>query len=806
MQKPPLTSFLVPLVCLALGGSVLAADLTLDGQTDLDLPYGDAFLIELSGKPNLPTLLYADFGPGPVSAFGESLPLDLSPALFLLLAGNTGPSGTWVQSYPTPEDPALSGLVLYMAGLVLDPTDPNGLDFSSGVSLSLVPPVGAGADQAGLVGRRVTLDGSAASAADGSLPAGTQVTWSFAARPLASLAQLDGADTLFPTFVPDVQGDFVLKASVQAGGVVTEATSLVHVFELALTPPIEGRYFPSGTVDVVGSLSGPGTPSLDLNGAPVTLGAGGIFGPITVNLDQAATLDGVLFGITADDGNALQSRRTVALGLPAWTALGAPHSAVAHLEASGLDEIAQGTEASLEATDISVYITDLPPALIDKTTGIFGETLFSAWIDFTSMTWNPDMDVTMTPTPSGVDINVHLANVTTNFDVWGKIIEIPYSLTGDSTSNGVDISAKLTLATAAGDLKVNVSNVQVSLTGFSFDLHSFLGSVAQLFLIESWVEDITVATMEEEIGGQVGPIVEEMLAAFEFALDLNTDLELDAVVSTEFVGASHSATGLTVQLNTKITVGSQAPGAPSVDLYRKTLSATPSFSGLTPTGQSYGGSLAASNDFLNLILAGLTDAGFLEGDLTELFPPDPANPGPVLTSDVLAVLFPGAGFQLFPAGTPVDLASHGVMPPVVVTTPGGPGLVRLDLAGMEVALQVAGPVGPVPILTLVLDGSADLNLRAEADGTLSAVLIGSSFTPTVLSGFPGSNISSLQAGSDFLVQLLLPQLTEALGVIPVPSLDQEGVILTTDEVGLMGVGAEFMGFWGGMTYSPPPLP
>jgi hypothetical protein len=169
------------------------------------------------------------------------------------------------------------------------------------------------------------------------------------------------------------------------------------------------------------------------------------------------------------------------------------------------------------------------------------------------------------------------------------------------------------------------------------------------------------------------------------------------------------------------------------------------------------------------------------------------------------VLFPGAGFANFPSGTVVEMLASGSVPPVVVPTPGGAGLAKLYLSGLEVVLSVTWKGAPTPILRLVLDGDADVNLEAQGDGTLSAVVVGSAFAPTVLKGFPGSTIPSLQAGSEFLVQILLPQLTETLGSIPIPSLDQEGVSLTTDEVGLLGSPLEFMGFWGGMTYSPPPL-
>lgn len=782
-----------------------ASDLTLDGVTTLSVPYGESLLVEVTGSPGLPATLWGDKGPGPVLIAGEWVPLDLSPALFPVISGATGPSGVWSQPLPTPQDPSLAGITVHLAAVVWDPSDPNGADVSNGAVVALVPPVGAGAEQSTEVGQRVTLDGSSIALPGGVVPPGTGVFWEVTSWPPGSVAPLEGPDTLFPTLVPDVPGTYTVRVTATAKGAVVQAETRVHAYELVLTPPIEGRFFPSGSATFGGELRGPAGASLALDGAPLVLDGAGLFGPVTVDFDTSVPHAGVFFGLSGADGSGLNLRRTVVVGAPEWLDFGAPSSAVAHLEAGGLAEVASGLETSLEGTDLAPFLVDLPPTLVANEERLFGFTMFSATIDFTSMTWDPDMQVSMWPTPGGVDVLVRLSNVTTYFDVWGELLEVDYSLDGDSSSSQVDVFATLRLSAPGGELQVQVLDTDVQLSGFTFDLNGFLGDLAQLVILESWVKAQTIGVMEAELGAQIGPTVNALLSAFEFVLDLEPTLEVDATVATTFVDVLHTSHGVSLTLDADVAVGSAPPGAPNVAAYFATPSVPPVLGTSAPSGSAYAGALAASDDFLNLILAGMTRAGLLEGDLATLFPADPGQPASVLTIEVMDVLFPGAGFGLFPGGTPVELIASGSVAPVVVPTPAGPADARLHLGGLEVELRVTQAGAPLPVLRLVLDGWADVDLAALPDGTLSAVLVGSSFGPTVLKGFPGATLTSLQAGSEFLVQILVPQLTETLGAIPLPSLDQEGVTLTTDEVGPLGSPPEFLGFFGGMTYSPPPL-
>ncbi|HKX45339.1 MAG TPA: hypothetical protein VJP77_01350, partial [Planctomycetota bacterium] len=113
-----------------------ASDLQLDGQTVLVAPLGATVATTLTGNPGLPALVAADTDPGPIVLFGESVPIGLSPALTVLFAGSTG-AGTLAQNVVLPADPSFLGATFHLVGVVIDPGDANGFDFSNGATLTI---------------------------------------------------------------------------------------------------------------------------------------------------------------------------------------------------------------------------------------------------------------------------------------------------------------------------------------------------------------------------------------------------------------------------------------------------------------------------------------------------------------------------------------------------------------------------------------------------------------------------------------------------------------------------------------------
>ncbi len=777
-----------------------ASDLTIDGGTQAAVPYGASFLIELSGKPGAPALVFADVTPGPTNVLGEPVPLGLTPALFLLLVQPIPPSGTLAIQYPVPGVPAYAGKTVYLAGVVVDDADPNDLDFSNGVRLDVVPPVGAGASQATLVGRAVVLDGSGAGDADAMIPPSTAVHWTIRDAPAGSTASIDFATSLLASFAPDVPGDYVLRLTASSGGAVVAAETVVHAYEIVPTFDFDGQWVSGGGFPLGGTVDGPAVAGFTVNGAPTAL-SGGVFGPKIELFPPGATFYPVTFEIVHPDGTVARERITVGSGASLPLSGGSSNALVAHLRQPALNQIAQAAEGLLANLDIASIIASIPPTQVANTSGPFGITLFSATVDFTGLTFSPNVDVQLTPHANGVLGLVRLFNLKATFDVSGEIVEVDYNLSGDITSNPKDISGLLQLgATPGGQLDANLVNVNVVRNQFAFNLNGFFGSVAELFIIEDWVRDQVESAVESAVATELAPAIETILNDLTLAGNLFPLLEIDVDVGAEVAGVQTSTGGPTILLDASATVGVAEPGSPPVTRFRSTPTATPAFGATTPGGAGYGVGLGAADDFFNQVLAASTAAGLLDGDLTSLL--DAQGTGQALTTDGLAALFPGAGFELFPTGTTIELRTHGTFPPVLRTTPGGPTLAELALADLEIAFQVPVPGGTLTPLRLALDGTADVSLGIGLDGTIAATLGSSDVDVQVLQGFPGSDLTVLGTGVDFLVGFLLPTLTNTLGSIPVPALEAQGLALQPSEVGLAGGSAQYVTFWGAFVFVP----
>ena len=288
MTLIPARPLRILLFSAALAAPAAASDLTLDGTIFAQVPFGGALTIELAGAAGSPAFVYLDVSPGPAALLGESVPLGLTPALQLVAGGTTDGMGVFATPFFLAENPAFAGATVFLAGVVLDPSDPNGLDVSNGATLEITPKVGAGLNQTTLVGRTIVFDGSGATLADGTLPAGTAVSWQLVEAPAGSGAALQGAQGLFPALAPDVPGDYVVEVAVTAGGSTSTDRAVAHAFELELTPALDGAYVLPAFASVQGTVTGPDLAALSLNGDAVTV-AGGAFGPLLEALAPTRT-------------------------------------------------------------------------------------------------------------------------------------------------------------------------------------------------------------------------------------------------------------------------------------------------------------------------------------------------------------------------------------------------------------------------------------------------------------------------------------------------------------------------------------
>ena len=807
----------IPCWALGVAGGVLlpglanGSDLTVNGAADVQVPYGGAVSLQLDGAPSSPALVFVDSSPGPSRLGSLSVPLGFTPNFGLLASGSTNVAGSYFATVFLPIDPGLAGATAYLAGVIVDPLAPEGLDVSGGASVAVVPPISAGDDVAGWVGTPIALDGSGATGVDGSIDPGVSLSWQLIQSPAGSVVGLANSTEAFPVLTPDLPGVYVAELTSSAGGVAVSDTVQLDVFELDLILDPQGLILPSGLLSVGGSLAGPTDGvQLSVNGQALPLGAGGAFGPSFTNgatFEEYVSFD---FEALLPDGRSALLRRSAATGIAQSIASGAADGLIAQIAPSGMPVVSQAGEEVLADLDVDALLLALPPTQIANDEGLFGFTIFSATVEFLTVDYNPFTQVDLTLEPAGVRGDISIFDVVATFRVTGEVLEIPYDLTGTITSSPVDASALLTLSIQNGDVAVDVSQPTIVRNNFNFDLDGFLGETAELFIIESSVKESVESAIQDAVQADLGPGIASIFNEFELAIDLTEILELPLTVTADFADIQQDSQRITFVLDAGAQVLASVPGAPQLTHFSSSPQPLPAVPNTSPLGLAANGVTAFSEDALNAILAGSTVAGLLDGDLTELFDPsllDPTGGGgdpgsETLTAGALAVLFPGAGFDRFPAEAVVELTSHGTAAPLVRGTSAGPALGEIMVSGLEATFAVQASESAVPVLRLSIDARADLDLSIESDSTLLASLSNEQVGLTVTGILPGGSLQQVQLGIDFIAALLIPQLAAAIGEIPFPSLEASGILLLPLESALIAPGFGYVGFWGGFEFVP----
>ncbi len=793
----------VMIACAILAPAVVGSSLKLDGQDVVDKFMGTPVTLTVTGTPGKAVTLVADVLPGPTLAFGQSLPISFTPFATFISIGTIPGGGTLTLPGVIPTFAGIDAETIYLLAAVLDDSFPFGLDFSNGATLNVLAPPTAGASQSTVVGRKVVFDGSSMALPDGTIEPGLTVLWTIVQAPAGSAASIANPTRPFATLAPDVAGDYLVRATVQTANSSFQTTTTVHVWDVQTTPVGDGAILPFSPIPLNGKLVGPLHASFLIDGQPAAVQPNGTFGPVNVEFGAGEIIDEKHFRIAHADGTVASVRKTFFKGTATNLAAPSVKTLSAQLNDAALDMVAAEGEAVLEAADIKSVLLALPPQQVANEEGPFGFTIFSATIDFDDLKYAANMVLDLDATAAGIVGSVTIFNIKATFSVYGEVLEIGYDLDGDITTSPTVIHAKLVGSSQNGQLAVAVDDVVVDRQNFNFNLNGFIGSVAELFVIESSVKAQVEATIASTVQAELGPAIADILNGFVLQGSLMSTLDVDLNLAAPITGVVHANHGVTIHLDGKTTVGVPEPGSPAVTAYRGTPTLPVTFAAQTPQGVPYGAGLSIADDFINQILAAGTAAGLMDGDLTSLIPTGGA---PVaLATDQLAILFSDAGFDHWPVGTNVTLRAHGTVPPTFEATPGAASMGRIHMRNLEVEFEVATPYGPVPLLLVSMTGSADVNVGSGAGGMLEVSLVSSSLSLSVLRVFPGGNVVAMESQVGFLgaaLDIALPQIIDALGAIPLPSLEAEGLGLQVNEIDLFGTGGQHVGLFGHLLLLP----
>ncbi|MCA8942543.1 MAG: hypothetical protein KDB80_08320, partial [Planctomycetes bacterium] len=120
------------------GPAVAQATLALDGQTSVIKELGSDLEFTITAPANQPVALMIDDSAGPVSLFGQSIPLGFTPGLVTIPLGSMPASGTLTFSINLIRSESFHARKKYCWAVALDPGSAIGLAFANGAELSFV--------------------------------------------------------------------------------------------------------------------------------------------------------------------------------------------------------------------------------------------------------------------------------------------------------------------------------------------------------------------------------------------------------------------------------------------------------------------------------------------------------------------------------------------------------------------------------------------------------------------------------------------------------------------------------------------
>ncbi len=740
--------------------------LTFNGHMHASAPVNRTLDMRLDANPGSVAFVLFNVSPGPTPFLGQQLPIAVDQNLVVGVQNFLmPPSGTAHFMIPVSNNPALEGITIYSFGLTFDQALPSGFGFSNAADFTFVKEPVGGADTAGTTHRGITLDGGA-TLAPGPLTNGVTPSWSITQGPAGHAAQLEGADTLFPTLVADLPGSYTLTLDLLAPGTTGGASDdvQVDVFELANASHAHGDFDATDPITYSATLVGPTPAMANVNGQPV-----GAMGGLSSTQPAGSPFTGFFANITAAGGQFVGRPITVVSNQGGNLAVPPTDSLATHIRQPLVDDIELVIEQAVALVNLSGPITGIPPINVANIPGLFGTTLFSADVTPTGFSYDPAIAVDITLNAGATHVQLTLNNVQFTFDIMGLVFNAPYTDVGTLNASSVNIDFDVTFAAVNGAFESTISNETATINGATLTFQN--GVIPNTFAstllgaVVPAVEPILATT----ITAGLSPALDSALSVLPQMIDLGPQ-GLDLVIDLPASGVDHLAGGLTFKNAAGGHATQVAATAPSVSAYFETPSAPPVFTGLLPGGATpYRLAFAVGDDFLNQVLAAATQAGALQTVNTTAL----TLSGMTVNADAgsLAAALPGLGFEDFDPAAPVEIHTRPTLAPVIRIQSAGPDAFSMDVSALEVDFRVqVGPMYQASVLRVSLDATIGLNVVIDpVASTLDLVPGTVTATARALDSLPGVDVSGQLGILSGLINGAIPGLLTGLTGLPLPA-------------------------------------
>ena len=570
----------------------------------------------------------------------------------------------------------------------------------------------------------------------------------------------------------DDEGFFTVHADIPAyslhdedGPVLVDSTGP----SIRVTTPARGIEIPSSdgpTVLVSGSVSDAwtGVVSVEINGAPATLIAGGLF---EYSMTPEQGLNEIELVAVDGDGNVSDHHQTYLWG--EFNPMGSPQEdgILARLNEGAIDTIEGMAESLFDPQALVAGFINQPLWSNSQQTCIniwpFGNQCVTWWninAGITSATLG-SIVIDLDAQNGYLDFFASISPFAIGGGIWGQIfpsisfLTININLGMEAAANSAQIWSDVSLwVNSSNEIKVAMANTSVGLPGFGLSIYGggILGDVLNLVL--GWLSPIFQALMETilppVLESQMPVIIEDALAgiAIETTIPLlGTDLDIGALPQDIDIDDD----GMTIALESIVSAAPGASAPATLGAWNRSDYTLPVY-GATPDFD-----LSMADNFVNQLLHSVWQAGVID-----------------FSMDSTALGLDLASLQDIVPLTTIEFETLPLLPPVVGPSAAGGDLLELGLGDMMVNVygDPGGTYGLMMQLAVTLTADASLTIDAAnliQFGVQSPVVSMSYVT----SDWPELNGEVAEDLMDAVVDLIVPMLTDTLsgiGGIPIPEL------------------------------------
>jgi hypothetical protein len=379
-----------------------------------------------------------------------------------------------------------------------------------------------------------------------------------------------------------------------------------------------------------------------------------------------------------------------------------------------------------------------------------------------------DINLDIDPMADGtISVRVDLNTIDAD---WSVVVSPGPDVSGDIHADTVRADVVLDPYFSDGELSVSTVSVTITAIGFDVEVSGAWDEIAGWVGVdvEDLVWDILRDAIDEEVREKVPALIEDTFADLELSQDIevaDNSYTLSAMIGGLVVDNDGIDILLGTTLNPEEVLGAGVEDGPSgLPVYSY---ATPDWAFATGT------TLALSGDFLNQILYGFWRGGLLDQELTD------ADLG--LEMDTISLLMPGL--------TELTMVTTPLLPPVLMPRDDPEDGADFELYLGDMAVQLYNGVISEESLymELYVTAVAPVDLGAGSGGAEVTLSLGE---PTVMVDVSYTDeaytvtTESTEALFEDLMPLYLPEITGAVGSIPLPEF--EGFTLSglsTDMIG-----------------------